>query len=370
MSQSFTDNVFQTSQVVSLNLTSANNNFAALKSAFSGADAPANTVAGMWWFHTATNILKLRNEANNGWQDVWDFANSKPVITNLSNEITGGMISSTIKNPATGTYGLRTLGTTSTSACAGNDSRLIGNGRIDQAALKTSIQSQSYDIVYGGTYRFTLTGGEYCFQSTYKGETSEISMGGCTMNLPTSYVTKIALSNSSSTAYRLAYVLHRYITSSGEVNWLFILRDKNTKKIIGRSFAPDHPCFGNGGKPLVVPHPFGNYDETKYEIIVINPSNAEIDRMEKMTIVEDESLPDKDILEVITENYEIDEGSNPPWPNKAVTVSLPKYVTDKKTKKKVLADYRFMSPGTKVTPVKKVIPKPDYIKVKSLKRRK
>ena len=52
------------------------------------------------------------------------MANNKPVISNLSNEITGAMISSTIKDAAASTASLRTLGTTSTSACAGNDSRL------------------------------------------------------------------------------------------------------------------------------------------------------------------------------------------------------------------------------------------------------
>ena len=122
--QTYTDNVFATDHAVQTDMQNVENNFAALKSAFSGATTPADTVAGMWWFDTTANILKLRNEANNAWQSVWDFANNKPVITNLSAEITGAMIVAAIKDPAAGTAGLRTLGTTAIKACAGNDARL------------------------------------------------------------------------------------------------------------------------------------------------------------------------------------------------------------------------------------------------------
>jgi len=40
---------------------------------------------------------------------------------------------------------------------------------------------------------------------------------------------------------------------------------------------------------------------------------------------------------------------------------LPKHIKDK-TGKKILADYRFMGKNDVVEPVKKVIPKPSYIK--------
>jgi len=122
--QDYTDNCFATDHAVQTDMQNMENNFAALKSAFSGATTPSDTVAGMWWFDTTANILKLRNEANNDWQSVWDFANNKPVITNLSAEITGAMIAAALKDPAVGTAGLRTLGTGALTACAGNDARL------------------------------------------------------------------------------------------------------------------------------------------------------------------------------------------------------------------------------------------------------
>jgi hypothetical protein len=145
------------------------------------------------------------------------------------------------------------------------------------------------------------------------------------------------------------------VTSSGEVFWIFILRDKVTKDVISIWQAPDHPCFGNGGKPLLVPHPFPDYDETKHEIIVINPSHEEVEAMKKLG-ERGEDEPDKDLLEVIMEEYEIDEDSKPAWPTKAVTVGLPK-------------DYETKKMGEGVQPIKKAIPRPPYIKTKSLRRK-
>lgn len=383
MSQKYVDNVYDSTFVVQTTMANIEKNFAALKSAFSGPTAPSDPIAGMWWLDTTTHILKQRNEANNAWLNIWDFANNKPIIANLSNEITGAMIAAAVKNPVAGTAGLRTLSTTGTTACAGNDARLSNtrtptnnsvsqakmlNRAIGKAELKTSTQSQSFDMDAKTGHTFIFTGGQYCFRSTWKGETTDIRADNAFI-ITTSYATSIHLYNSNETTKKYGYALHRYITASGEINWLFILRDKITKRIIGRSIAPDHPCFGNGGKPLLVSHPFGDYDEIKYEIIVINPINEEIEQMELETIVDDETKPDKDLIEVITENYEIDEISNPSWPTIPVTVGLPKHIIDKKTGKKTLADYRFMKQGDIIQPIKKVISKPPYIKVKKLKRK-
>lgn len=37
----------------------------------SGATAPTTTIAGMWWFDTATKVLKLRNATNDAWLDMF-----------------------------------------------------------------------------------------------------------------------------------------------------------------------------------------------------------------------------------------------------------------------------------------------------------
>jgi len=370
MSQDFTDNVFATDHAVQTDMQNIENNFAALKSAFSGTTTPADAVAGMWWFDTTANILKIRNEANNAWQSVWDFANSKPIISNLSDEITGAMIAAAIKDPAAGTYGLRRLGTGAAQACAGNDSRLSDTrtptgASVTQAKLKTSTGSLSGTLAGGMTY---ITMSAYNFSPNIFVQAPASNVGSVIASNVNSadQIARFALYNGGGD--RDYAVRWRYVTSSGEIHWIFILRDKITKKTVQLWQTPDHPCFGSC-KPLLIPHPFGDYDETKYEIIVINPTNEEIEQMELETIVDDETKPDKDLLEVITENYEIDEDSSPAWPTKPVTVGLPKHIVDKKTGKKILADYRFMGKDDVITPIRKIIPKPSYIKTKRLKRK-
>lgn len=120
MSQEYVDDCFDASHAVQTDMSNIEKNFAALKSCFSGSSAPANTVAGMWWFDTASNILKLRNEANNAWLSIWDLANNKPVIANLSGEITDAMVAAANKDGAAATPCMRTLGTGSGQAMPGN----------------------------------------------------------------------------------------------------------------------------------------------------------------------------------------------------------------------------------------------------------
>ena len=50
--------------------TDINDAILALASNSSGDTEPSTTYANQWWYETDTNILKLRNEANNGWVDV------------------------------------------------------------------------------------------------------------------------------------------------------------------------------------------------------------------------------------------------------------------------------------------------------------
>ena len=77
MAQDFTDDCFGTSHVGQTDLTNMKNNFACLKSCFSGTSAPSNPVAGMLWYDTTNNLLKLRNAANNAWLEIYDFGNDR-----------------------------------------------------------------------------------------------------------------------------------------------------------------------------------------------------------------------------------------------------------------------------------------------------
>jgi len=212
----------------------------------------------------------------------------------------------------------------------------------------------------------TLPGGEYGFypqikrvqSGTFSDEVVSASIGSNFTS--TTYITNIYLTlnilTMDGTSY--AYAQQRYVTSSGEVFWIFILRDKVTKDVISMWQAPDHPCFGNGGKPLLVPHPFPDYDETKHEIIVINPSHEEVEAMKKLG-ERGEDEPDKDLLEVIMEDYEIDEDLQTEWPKKEITVGLPKNI-----------DWKRMPEDSKVVPVRKRIPQPSYVTTRKLWKKK
>jgi len=247
----------------------------------------------------------------------------------------------------------------------------VPDASITQAKLKTS--SGSVSQVDVGSSLLTLPGGEYGFYPQIKtSSVSDVYRGASILFFGTvagftSYVTKISLYSESDTIY----AQQRYVTSSGEVFWIFILRvivdytetgvggeliEHKAGDIISMYQAPDHPCFGNGGKPLLVSHPFGSYDPDKHEIIVINPTKEEVTEM-KGRCEKGEDEPDKDLLEIITEEYVIDENSAPKWPTKEVTVGLPK---DR--------DWKRDPDDTKVTPIKKVIPQPKGVLVKKLRR--
>ena len=201
--------------------------------------------------------------------------------------VLAGDLVSTLKDPATSTAGLRTLGTGAQQAMPGNatptpaDNSVteakLANGAVSQAKLKTSTGSVSTGIT--NLTNLTLPGGEYGFYPQLQAPDGVTITAQIAVPLyATAFVTNIAIAPNY--VGNTVYARQRYVTSSGEVHWVFILRDKVTKETISMYQAPDHPCFGNGGKPLLVPHPFGSYDPDKHEIIVINPSDEDIFNMQ------------------------------------------------------------------------------------------
>ena len=101
----------------------------------------------------------------------------------------------------------------------------------------------------------------------------------------TSYVTNVAVTRDD--AGSTVYVQQRYVTASGADHWLFLLVDKITKEILQAYSAPDAPAYGNGGNFDKMPHPFGNYDETKCEIVLVD--NDTITEL-KTQVTEEKSL--------------------------------------------------------------------------------
>jgi len=72
MSQNYTIDCFGAGHTAQTDLQNMKNNFACLKSGFSGAVAPANTEGGMRWFDTVSGatlkpVFKIRNGADTAW---------------------------------------------------------------------------------------------------------------------------------------------------------------------------------------------------------------------------------------------------------------------------------------------------------------
>ncbi|MGC9308895.1 MAG: hypothetical protein ACP5FL_08995, partial [Thermoplasmatota archaeon] len=92
--QDFTSDVYSTSTVAQTCFENMEKNFLALQSNFSGGSSPASPVALQFWADTTANILKIRNEANSAWLNLYDFANQRVPLallaTNCSRTVTGG----------------------------------------------------------------------------------------------------------------------------------------------------------------------------------------------------------------------------------------------------------------------------------------
>jgi hypothetical protein len=67
MVQDYNDDTYDPAHIGGVDLQNIEDNFAALKSNFSGGSNPGNTVAGMLWFDTGNEVLKLRDVGNSQW---------------------------------------------------------------------------------------------------------------------------------------------------------------------------------------------------------------------------------------------------------------------------------------------------------------
>jgi hypothetical protein len=296
----------------------------------------------------------------------WDNA---PTLLNMVQDTNGTLTDVTLGAQY---YVLVSNGTTSAPTFQQIVTGGLADLSVSQAKLKTTVASVTVACAAGTYYTPVIPGGEYGFGVkvgyVHEGGTGTAKFAGLcveeanvldTWQTPTA---KFVVTSSGGTG--TAYCQVRYVTSSGEVNWVFFLRNRATKLIEKSYVSQDHPCMGSGGKPALTPHPFGNYDQDKYELIVINPTNEEWAAYEAAAIDDDPNTPDRSIAQVILEDYEIDEGSKAEWPTTAVTVGLPKTIEVQGKKQPV--DWRTMPSGTSVTPIKAVIQKPSNVLCKSL----
>jgi len=226
------------------------------------------------------------------------IANAKLVAIALASAVTGTL---PVGNGGTGA-------TAAANAANGvvvlDASAYVPNNSVDTGALKTATGEVS---ATGNTGTLlTLPGGEYGFYPQVKISTGSGTVGIVGVRnyagdwfqefaLGSSYATRISVSTGSGGT---VYAKQRYVTASGTDHWLFLLVDKVTKGIVGACSASDHPAYGNGGDFDKLPHPFGSYDATKHEIILVDND----------TIVElkSQTTKDKSILDIVNNEYKID----------------------------------------------------------------
>ena len=130
------------------------------------------------------------------------------------------------------------------------------------------------------------------------------------------------------------------------------MRDKVTKEIIGQFSAPDHPAMLAGKDPEDYPHPWvDEFDSTKHEMVYINPDGETLDDIHALR------ADGKSVLEVIEQEFDIDDQSPPPWPTQEIVLGLD-------------PDWKQKQPGDMVGVKMGTVQRPEYAKTAALKLKK
>lgn len=153
MSQDWTDDVFAGGHVAQTDLQNMEDNFACLKSAFSGTSAPSNPVAGMPWFDTTKKVQKVRDKDNAAWlglmhgdtsQKIWVYRNSAMAGWAVDSGVSDKVLA--LKGGSTYTAGAATAGSWTVSGLPGAHTHSVSHnhsisGVILQHAATGAVQS-------------------------------------------------------------------------------------------------------------------------------------------------------------------------------------------------------------------------------------
>ena len=198
-----------------------------------------------------------------------------------------------------------------TAANKVNMSSLYGTGYLpDDTVDTTALKTATGEISTTGTkLNGTLPGGTYGFYTQHKvntgtGYANVIEYTGTAIG--STYYTPIFL-NASGTMY----AQQRYVTASGTDWFVYLKIDKTTKEIVSLSSAPDHVSYGNSGDYEKIPHPFGNVDLNKYEIVLLDKET--IFQLQAESIDIDEETGTKRLATLINENYKVNLTKKEPY---------------------------------------------------------
>jgi len=148
----------------------------------------------MWWYDTTANMLKIRNEANNAWLDVYDFANGRaPLALNCVSTVVAGAGISVSGSLASGnvTVGLSSGGVGATQLADGavDPSKLSGytagstylivsaDNEVKVSLTGQYVKAKEVVLDKGGTLRIafdlrSLSGGAYVYARVYRNGTA------------------------------------------------------------------------------------------------------------------------------------------------------------------------------------------------------
>jgi hypothetical protein len=284
-----------------------------------GTAAPTTVQEGDLWYDTTNNLLKSYNGSS------WDTVTDEKVKSD-SADTTAGYLdakvdASTIEVDTTNhQLRVKDLGISEAKLAAS----AVSQGKLKTTTGEVSATGPSADSI------LTLPGGEYGFYPQLKcGTTGSVfrlavmghgtydsAVVGITAAGWTAYKTQIYFRVESDTFY----ARQRYVTASGKDHWIFLLvvkKDYQTElpstgeviwhrkgQVLSSYQAPDHPSANQGGATeLDIPHPFGNYDPEKHEIVlvdndVLNEAKQRISRK-------------RSLLTVINEDFIIDDWTRP-----------------------------------------------------------
>jgi hypothetical protein len=154
MSQTFTDDCFNATHAALTDLQYFEDNFAALKSNFSGTAAPANATAGQFWYDSTKMVMKMRNSSNDTWYGVMHGSTASKIWMYRNDALQGWAITTAVADCV---IGLKAQ--TSGAAFYASGGTTVGTWTQPDHVLTTAeIPAHTHD---GGliTYRYATAAG-------------------------------------------------------------------------------------------------------------------------------------------------------------------------------------------------------------------
>ncbi len=227
----------------------------------------------------------------------------------------------------------------------------IADSAIGRGELKTT----SGEVSGSSVGQVTLPGGQYGFYPESKRSSTcsalVVAVAGSTAS--TTYSTDVTISqiNSCTAYFQQTYVQASppyYIDGYLMPHFIYILRDKDTNKILASYQAEDPPWDNNGGDPEKLPHPFHNYVGKSL------PDNIEIDLIDASNINElkqQAQAKGLSLLEYIQNFMQVDptDVTPPISPNTGKSIKLPLQTTWRKLMLKPNADSIEVQPAVPAT---------------------